>query len=271
MIEFRLRTRREAATRNTRPHAPRHRAGPAKPASALSRFASGLGSTGGRAAVTTAGAVLIGVGAAGDAAETARRNASAPSTSPSTTSAPSTSPSTTSADPLAHLNLERVLVTTQPADAGNVAPESDEEMPLEAPAPAPAPAPGPASAPGPGPAPVPAPASAPAPAPPLTVDDPSGAQAYAAAQLGSYGWSASEMKCLTTLWTKESDWLTSAMNPSSGAYGVVQSLPPEKMASAGDDYLTNYRTQINWGLNYVQKRYGSPCSALDFHYANNWY
>ena len=55
------------------------------------------------------------------------------------------------------------------------------------------------------------------------------------------------------------------------AYGVVQSLPAEKMASAGADYRTNYRTQINWGLQYIQDRYGSPCGALNFHYANNWY
>ena len=79
------------------------------------------------------------------------------------------------------------------------------------------------------------------------------------------------MQCLLKLWTKESDWKTTATNPSSGAYGVVQSLPAEKMASAGADYRTNYRTQINWGLKYVQDRYGSPCGALNFHYANNWY
>ena len=41
--------------------------------------------------------------------------------------------------------------------------------------------------------------------------------------------------------------------------------------SAGGDYLTNFRTQINWGLNYVKERYGSPCGALNFHLANNWY
>ncbi|MCU1542018.1 MAG: hypothetical protein JWM01_2965, partial [Arthrobacter sp.] len=57
----------------------------------------------------------------------------------------------------------------------------------------------------------------------------------------------------------------------SGAYGVVQSLPAEKMASAGADYRTNYRTQINWGLTYIEQRYGSPCGALNFHYAHNWY
>ncbi len=79
------------------------------------------------------------------------------------------------------------------------------------------------------------------------------------------------MQCLQTLWTKESDWTTTATNPSSGAYGIVQSLPAEKMASAGADYLTNYRTQINWGLNYIQERYQSPCGALNFHLSNNWY
>jgi len=79
------------------------------------------------------------------------------------------------------------------------------------------------------------------------------------------------MQCLHKLWTKESDWKTTATNASSGAYGVVQSLPASKMASAGADYRTNYRTQINWGLNYVKSRYGSPCGALNFHYAHNWY
>ena len=117
---------------------------------------------------------------------------------------------------------------------------------------------------------MPAPEPAPAPAP-VAVNDPAGAQAYAASQLGSYGWAAGQMQCLMKLWTKESDWETTATNPSSGAYGVVQSLPAEKMASAGADYRTNYRTQINWGLEYVKDRYGSPCGALNFHYANNWY
>lgn len=106
---------------------------------------------------------------------------------------------------------------------------------------------------------------------PAALNDPAGAQAYAASQLASYGWAPDQMQCLQTLWTKESDWKTTATNPSSGAYGIVQSLPAEKMASAGADYRTNYRTQINWGLNYIQERYQSPCGALNFHYDNNWY
>jgi len=105
----------------------------------------------------------------------------------------------------------------------------------------------------------------------VPVDDPAGAKAYAASVLGGHGWEASQMTCLDTLWTKESEWLTSAVNASSGAYGIPQALPGAKLATAGGDWQTNYRTQINWGLTYIESRYGSPCSALNFHYANNWY
>ncbi|MER1996326.1 MAG: hypothetical protein ABTA24_07490 [Arthrobacter sp.] len=105
----------------------------------------------------------------------------------------------------------------------------------------------------------------------VPVDDPAGAKAYAASVLGNHGWDASQMACLDTLWTKESEWLTSATNASSGAYGIPQALPGVKLAAAGGDWQTSYRTQINWGLTYIESRYGSPCSALNFHYANNWY
>ncbi|KAD3515412.1 hypothetical protein GD627_14250 [Arthrobacter yangruifuii] len=103
------------------------------------------------------------------------------------------------------------------------------------------------------------------------MDDPAAARAFAASALPARGWEAAELTCLDKLWTKESEWLTSAVNPSSGAYGIAQSLPAEKMAAAGDDWKVSYSTQITWGLDYIASRYGSPCSALNFHYANNWY
>ena len=105
----------------------------------------------------------------------------------------------------------------------------------------------------------------------IPVDDPAGAKAYASSVLGGHGWGAGQMTCLDTLWGKESEWLTSATNASSGAYGIPQALPGTKLATAGGDWQTNYRTQINWGLTYIESRYGDPCSALNFHYANNWY
>lgn len=265
MTETKVQTRPEGALPTSRSAHSRHRAEPARPASALSRFAAGLGSTGRRAAAVTAAAcvVLVGVSAAVQASDAAAPDAG--------TAASGASPA--SAEPLTKLNFEKAQITAQPATAavGSIAPQSAEVKPAEAPAPAPAEAPAPAPAPAPVPEPAPAPAAAPAPAPPVAVDDPAGAQAYAAAQLPAHGWAAGEMQCLQKLWTKESDWKTTATNPSSGAYGVVQSLPAEKMASAGADYRTNYRTQINWGLDYVEDRYGSPCGALNFHYAHNWY
>ena len=103
------------------------------------------------------------------------------------------------------------------------------------------------------------------------MDDPAAAKAYAASALASRGWDASQLTCLDTLWTKESEWRTSATNPSSGAYGIAQALPGDKMAAAGADWRVNPQTQINWGLDYISSRYGTPCSALDFHYGNNWY
>ncbi|MFJ4209060.1 hypothetical protein ACIPY2_11435 [Paenarthrobacter sp. NPDC089675] len=114
-------------------------------------------------------------------------------------------------------------------------------------------------------------ADAAAAAAPKAVDDPAAAKAYAASILSSYGWGPGEMTALNTLWEKESGWRTTATNASSGAYGIVQSLPAGKMASAGADWQTNYQTQIKWGLNYIKERYGSPSAALAFHLANNWY
>ncbi|WP_287928558.1 hypothetical protein [Arthrobacter sp.] len=103
------------------------------------------------------------------------------------------------------------------------------------------------------------------------VNDPSGAQAYASSRLGAYGWPQSQFQCLLQLWTQESGWLTNATNPSSGAYGIAQALPPGKYSDTGSDWLTNYHTQINWGLGYISNRYGSPCGAWDHEVSNNWY
>jgi flagellar biosynthesis GTPase FlhF len=82
---------------------------------------------------------------------------------------------------------------------------------------------------------------------------------------------ASQFQCFSNIVDHESGWDYQASNPSSGAYGLVQALPGSKMASAGADWRTNPATQIKWGLNYMNDRYGSPCGAWDFWQANNWY
>ncbi|PWK64686.1 transglycosylase-like protein with SLT domain [Streptomyces sp. CG 926] len=69
----------------------------------------------------------------------------------------------------------------------------------------------------------------------------------------------------------ESGWDHTATNASSGAYGLAQALPASKMASAGADWKTNPATQIKWGLDYMNDRYGSPVGAWNFWSANHWY
>lgn len=106
---------------------------------------------------------------------------------------------------------------------------------------------------------------------PGVVVNPAAAQAYAASRLGAYGWGGDQMDCLIRLWNQESGWRADAYNTSSGAYGIPQSLPAEKMATAGPDWMTNANTQINWGLDYISRAYGSPCGAWAHEVSHNWY
>ncbi|MEW2632370.1 transglycosylase SLT domain-containing protein [Streptomyces sp. NPDC048389] len=82
---------------------------------------------------------------------------------------------------------------------------------------------------------------------------------------------ADQFQCFSNIVQRESTWNYRAQNPSSGAYGLVQALPGSKMSSAGADWQTNPATQIKWGLNYMDSRYGSPCGAWSFWQANHWY
>lgn len=80
-----------------------------------------------------------------------------------------------------------------------------------------------------------------------------------------------QFQCFSNIVDHESTWNYQAVNASSGAYGLVQALPAGKMASAGADWRTNPATQIKWGLNYMNERYGSPCDAWTFWQANGNY
>ncbi|WP_200304306.1 transglycosylase SLT domain-containing protein [Streptomyces adelaidensis] len=91
-------------------------------------------------------------------------------------------------------------------------------------------------------------------------------QAMAKAVVASDQWT-----CFSNIVNHESTWNYQAVNPSSGAYGLFQALPAGKYASAGSDWRTNPATQIKWGLNYMESRYGSPCEAWGFWQANHWY
>lgn len=70
---------------------------------------------------------------------------------------------------------------------------------------------------------------------------------------------------------RESGWNPQATNPSSGAYGLPQSLPGNKMASMGTDWKTNPYTQLKWMYNYMVKRYGSISGAMTWWNSHGWY
>lgn len=84
-------------------------------------------------------------------------------------------------------------------------------------------------------------------------------------------WDWKQFQCLDKLWTHESGWMHTSENSSSGAYGIPQSLPADKMASAGTDWKTNPATQIHWGVTYIKSRYENPCGAYAHFKLKKWY
>jgi hypothetical protein len=101
--------------------------------------------------------------------------------------------------------------------------------------------------------------------------DPGTAQSIGYNLLPAFGFSQkTQWGCLLDLWNRESGWIYDAEN-ASGAYGIPQALPGDKMASAGADWETDPTTQIKWGLGYITQVYGTPCGAWNFELANNYY
>lgn len=100
---------------------------------------------------------------------------------------------------------------------------------------------------------------------------PAQAQTYAAGAAAQRGWTGYEWTCLYNLWMRESSWLWYAENPYSGAYGIPQSLPGDKMATFGANWRDDAAVQIDWGLAYIAQRYGSPSQAWAHSEAVGWY
>jgi resuscitation-promoting factor RpfB len=112
--------------------------------------------------------------------------------------------------------------------------------------------------------------SKPKPGPPPIHVDPGSAQDIGKKLAAQRGWGDDQFSCLYQLWSHESGWRVDASNPS-GAYGIPQALPGDKMAAYGADWQTNPATQIKWGLDYIAGRYSTPCGAWSWWQANGWY
>lgn len=93
-------------------------------------------------------------------------------------------------------------------------------------------------------------------------------QAWAHDEVLRRGWTEADFTDLVWLWNRESGWNMNAANPS-GAYGIPQCLGHAECQT--DDYRNNWKTQVNWGLNYISAKYGSPSAAAAHSRSSGWY
>jgi hypothetical protein len=119
------------------------------------------------------------------------------------------------------------------------------------------------------------------------------ARSYLVARLGAKvdkHWGMAQSQCASLIFEYEARWNPHATNKTSGAYGLPQAYPASKLATwaeakaraaeaAGDSeaawlyraWRDNPVVQAEWGVDYMIKRYGSPCAALAFRNGVGWY
>jgi hypothetical protein len=89
------------------------------------------------------------------------------------------------------------------------------------------------------------------------------------ALVAEYGFGPEQFTCLDSLYVSESNWRVNADNPTSSAYGIPQALT--QLHDLPADYMTSAEAQIRWGLDYIERSYGTPCNAWSFKQGHGWY
>lgn len=86
-------------------------------------------------------------------------------------------------------------------------------------------------------------------------------------------WSPSEFGAFNSLEMQEAGWNPRAENPESGAAGLAQALPPSKYPAGAWPYsgIKSARLQLEWMVNYIRERYGSPAGAWAHEQSAGWY
>ena len=88
-----------------------------------------------------------------------------------------------------------------------------------------------------------------------------------AQEYGNYN--TTELICLINLWNHESGWNPNSVNKSSGACGIPQALPCNKIKKS--EGSNDWKAQIRWGIKYINYRYNTPCEAWNHFKKKNWY
>lgn len=94
-------------------------------------------------------------------------------------------------------------------------------------------------------------------------------QQYAHDAMKKFGWDDDQWDSLNFIITNESGWDQTAMNKSSGAKGLFQCLGHKDCDT--DTYMSDYKEQVDWGLRYIARRYGTPKAAADYWRAHGSY
>jgi hypothetical protein len=82
---------------------------------------------------------------------------------------------------------------------------------------------------------------------------------------------AKEFSCLDHIWKHESNWNYKSQNKNSTAFGIPQMLRQIWVLYGWPINPKNPVIQVNAGLDYIHKRYGSACRAWAFWKTHNWY
>lgn len=84
-----------------------------------------------------------------------------------------------------------------------------------------------------------------------------------------FPWPASQWPAFDTLEMHEAGYNRFARNPSSGAYGIPQALPPTKMPFAAQAAGGSHAgPQLSWMYSYIRSVYGTPAAAWGQYYAH---
>ena len=80
-----------------------------------------------------------------------------------------------------------------------------------------------------------------------------------------------EARAKQFIYGKESGAIPSAVNQSSGACGLGQSLPCSKLENECPNWANDYPCQDAYFTRYAQKRYGSFAKAYDWWLSHKWW